>query len=115
MTTPTIPTENAKPRRRRFSPDFKATIVNACQQPGASIAQVAQSHNLNANLVHKWIKKAQSTATPIPINSGFIPLPTPPSTQTITITLPTEKGQVQIQWPAQQAMQSAQWLKAVLS
>jgi transposase len=26
----------------------------ACDEPGASVAAVAQAHGLNANLVHKW-------------------------------------------------------------
>jgi transposase len=30
----------------------------ACEEPGASVAAVAQAHGLNANLVHKW-RRAQ--------------------------------------------------------
>lgn len=44
----------ATPRkRRRFTAEFKARIVEACQQPGAPVAGIALAHSLNANLVHE--------------------------------------------------------------
>ena len=42
------------PRRRRtHSPAFKAHVLQACSQPGVSIAAVALSNGLNANLVRR--------------------------------------------------------------
>ena len=41
--------------RRRHSAELKAQVVAACNEPGASIAAVALSHGLNANLVRKWL------------------------------------------------------------
>lgn len=43
------------PIRRTHSPEFKASVLAACRQPGASIAAVALAHGLNANVVHKWL------------------------------------------------------------
>ena len=40
--------------RRRHSAEFKAKVLAACNQPGASISAVALAHGLNANLVRKW-------------------------------------------------------------
>lgn len=40
--------------RRRHSPELKAKVLAACNEPGASIAAVAMAHGLNANLVRKW-------------------------------------------------------------
>ncbi|MEW5698914.1 MULTISPECIES: transposase [Pseudomonas] len=45
-----------QPTRRSYSKSFKAQVIQECAQPGASIASIALSHNLNANLVHKWIR-----------------------------------------------------------
>jgi len=42
--------------RRIFSLAAKRALVKACQQPGVSVAHVAQLHALNANLLHKWIR-----------------------------------------------------------
>ncbi|WP_410479133.1 transposase [Pseudomonas sp. P105] len=43
-------------QRRSYSKSFKAQVIQECAQPGASIASIALSHSLNANLVHKWIR-----------------------------------------------------------
>jgi len=45
-----------QPQRRSYSKSFKAQVIQECAQPAASIACVALSHSLNANLVHKWIR-----------------------------------------------------------
>ncbi|WP_139110480.1 transposase [Pseudomonas syringae] len=45
-----------QPQRRSYSKSFKAQVIQECSQPGASIANIALSHSLNANLVHKWIR-----------------------------------------------------------
>ncbi|WP_164487862.1 transposase [Pseudomonas sp. R4-34-07] len=60
-------------QRRSYSKSFKAQVIQECAQPGASIASVALSHSLNANLVHKWIRvQAQKTMV---LQPPFIPLP----------------------------------------
>jgi transposase len=43
------------PIRRTHSPEFKARVLAACRQPGASIAAVALAHGINANVVRKWL------------------------------------------------------------
>jgi transposase len=45
-------TRTKAPRRRRAD-DLKARVLAACAEPGASVAAVAQAHELNANLVHR--------------------------------------------------------------
>ncbi|MCK3838895.1 transposase [Pseudomonas sp. NCIMB 10586] len=42
--------------RRSYSTSFKAQVIAECAQPDTSIANVALTHNLNADLVHKWIR-----------------------------------------------------------
>uniref|UniRef100_UPI0030F7D515 transposase n=1 Tax=uncultured Acidovorax sp. TaxID=158751 RepID=UPI0030F7D515 len=40
------------PRTRRvYSAQFKAELIAACQQPGASIAATAREHGMNANVL----------------------------------------------------------------
>lgn len=41
--------------RRRHSAEFKAKVLAACNEPGASVAAVALAHGLNANLVRTWL------------------------------------------------------------
>ena len=40
--------------RRRHGAEFKARVLAACDEPGASISGVALAHGLNANLVRQW-------------------------------------------------------------
>ena len=40
--------------RQRYSHEFKRQIVEASLSPSTSIAAVAQTHGINANLLHKW-------------------------------------------------------------
>ena len=44
--------------RRPHSAELKLWVLSECAVPGASIARIAQAHGLNANLVHKWRRKA---------------------------------------------------------
>jgi transposase len=46
-------------RRRRFDPQAKRELVQACLQPGVSVARMALEHKLNANLLRKWISQHQ--------------------------------------------------------
>ena len=54
--------------RRRHDAEFKAKVLGACDEPGASISGVALAHGLNANLVRQWragrgVKLASVTVT----------------------------------------------------
>jgi transposase len=46
-------------KRRRFDSQAKRELVQACLQPGVSVARMALEHGLNANLLHKWIRQHQ--------------------------------------------------------
>jgi transposase-like protein len=52
-----------QPTHRSYSKSFKAQVIQECAQPGASIASIALSHSLNANLVHKWIRLQTQNST----------------------------------------------------
>ena len=55
--------------RRRHSAELKTKVLAACNEPGASIAAVALSHGLNANLVRKWLvgRGLKRTGIPAPV------------------------------------------------
>ena len=56
-----IDTEQTTKRTRRiFAPEFKQLLIELCQQPDASVAKVAMQHQVNANLLHKWIRQSTS-------------------------------------------------------
>ena len=41
--------------RRTYSREYKLEVIQECSAPGASVASVAMSHRINANLVRRWI------------------------------------------------------------
>jgi transposase len=45
--------------RRRYDPASKRRLVEACVQPGVSLAGVAMQHGVNANLLRKWVAGQQ--------------------------------------------------------
>ncbi|HNA69337.1 MAG TPA: transposase, partial [Rhodocyclaceae bacterium] len=53
-------TKVAKPAgrrtRRRHDVEFKAQVIEACRQPGVSVAAVALANGLNANMLRKWVR-----------------------------------------------------------
>ena len=70
---------DGRPRRREYSKAFKAQVVAACAQPGASVGGVALSQGLHANMVHRWIREAGPVRAQPGVCSdaepGFISLP----------------------------------------
>jgi transposase len=60
--------------RRTYSREYKLEVVEECSVPGASVAAVALSHRINANLVRRWIVRhrkgrlvQESSATLLPV------------------------------------------------
>lgn len=114
-----------KRTRRRFPPEFKASIVAQCRQPGVSVAGIALDNNLNANLVRRWISQAAEEA-PTRATPGFLPLSLPAiaaqpvsraaasTGNTIRIEIPRAGGAVVVEWPAEQAHQCAALLRDLL-
>jgi transposase len=52
-----------KPRRRRsFTPEFKAEIVEACSGGDRSIGQVARDFHLTETAVREWVSQADIDA-----------------------------------------------------
>ena len=48
-----------KPRRTRriHSEEFKQSLIEACGEPGASVAGVALANGINANQLRRWMRE----------------------------------------------------------
>lgn len=130
-TSETSAPQSTAPARRhaRYSDDFKRQVVAACLKPGVSTAAIAQAHNLNANMLRRWVKKSelsadQSTHRTTPTTSerktaGFIPVQLSPSPAALSagirIELQHTRTPMQIHWPIAASSQCAQWLREVLA
>ena len=108
--------------RRRHGAELKAQVLAGCDGPAASVAAVAQSHGLNANLVHKWrrSKRARPIETKAVVESAapgaFVPLALPAPTAAtaipdIRIELRRGATTMNIAWPGSSATECAAWLR----
>lgn len=101
--------------RRRHSAEVKSLVLSECAQPGASVASVALSHGINANVVHKWRRLAG--AAPLPVAS-FVPvaLAAPTCAMSADIRMELRRGatSMTITWPAAAAADCAVWMRELL-
>ncbi|WP_427183782.1 IS66-like element accessory protein TnpA [Bordetella bronchialis] len=105
-------TELAPLRKRRSYPKaLKAQIVAQCNQPGASIASVALSHGVNANLVHKWIRLASRAPAATPAFLPVVAPALPALGRHIEIRLSRGPVQATVQWPVSEAGACVAWLR----
>lgn len=120
----------ARRTHRTYTPAFKAELVAACQQPGASIAALASSHSMNANVLHRWLKEHARTgchqpAEPssvvehAPAAPAFIPLrlhPAVPEPVPPELRVELRKGALSmtVTWPIHATADFARWVAAVL-
>lgn len=52
--------------RCRYDPEAKRELVEACLQPGVSVARTALEHGINANLLRKWINQYREHSSAVP-------------------------------------------------
>ena len=121
--TPTL-----KKPRRTFTAEFKHQLIQQCQQPDTSVAKVAMQHQVNANLLHKWIRQSRSMVPsltppsipqtdflpvilhPTPVRQETPPPPVPEKNAVAHIRIPLHKEQgsardqmIEIDWPVESA------------
>ena len=111
---------DAKPAsRRRHDVELKRQVIAACAAPGASVAQIAMSYGLNANLVHKWRRLSGHDGEPSG-SPAFVPVSVvteaPPSEPPQSIELELQRGpvHVRVSWPMAGAASCAAWLREML-
>lgn len=118
--------------RRRHSAEFKAQVVAACAEPGATVAAIARAFGLNDNLVHDWRRGRSGAGASKTIGTSlqesapeFVALslpssPPPPAPAPAVapegIRLEFKRGAigVSVTWPISAAADCAAWLREVL-
>lgn len=67
----------SKDGKRRFDPQAKQWLVEACLEPGASVAKLARQHGVDAHVLRRWIKlhqKRLAEASTPTASSAFAPV-----------------------------------------
>jgi len=107
-------------RRRQYSAAVKAQVVAECDGSGASVAKVAMSHGINANVVHRWRQLAREGKSPVPAKTGeFMPVPlgvSPVTAVPADIRVELRRGvtAMTITWPVSAAADFAFWTRELL-
>ena len=118
----TMSNEERRPLRRSYSAQLKLEIIGQCQQPGASVAGIALSHGINANIVHRWLREHARghLAVAAARDSGFVPVrleASPhagshsPAEPDIRVEIRKGANAVIVNWPLQGASACAAWLR----
>lgn len=108
-------------KRRRYSRELKARILAECGVSGASVAKVAMSHGINANVVHGWRKLARvrDEAAGL-VQREFVPVAVAPvpearlDDQRIEVELRRGAVTMKITWPMSAAADLAAWTRELL-
>jgi transposase len=106
--------------RRRYDDELKAQVVAECDAAGASVAKVAMSHGINANVVHRWRQQAREARVPAPARtSEFVavslaPPPVPVPARDIQVQLRRGATAMTITWPVSASAEFAGWMRELL-
>ena len=95
--------------RRTYSREYKLEVVEECSAPGASVAGVALSRRINANLVRRWIvrhrqgrliREPRATLLPVTLSMPSTRAePAPPRAKLVTagvIEIDLESGRIRV-------------------
>ena len=112
-------------RRRRHHPEeFKQAVIEACCEPGASVAGIAMANGVNANQVRRWMRErgieppTRRVAMPVletapAIAPAFVQLPMVPAAASGDIRIEVRRGNtaIKVEWPVQASGDCAAWLR----
>ena len=116
-----------RPKRRLYSPELKTQVMQECRQSGASVAGVALSHGINANIVHRWLREQTTSAlvpqlqvsananafVPVTLNESA-PGPAPHAELDIRVEVQRANSAIVVKWPLQDSAACAAWLRGWL-
>lgn len=116
--------EQASPGRRRrlHSEEFKTRAVQACKQPGVSMAAVALANGINANLLRRWVQAAAESESSLLVQEGAsvgfiaVPMSAAPATKADPIRIELQRGatKIAVTWPHEAAHACAAWMRELL-
>lgn len=108
-------------RRRHHAEEFKRAVIEACCEPGASVAGVAMANGVNANQVRRWMRERgiEPPTRRLPIVApamapAFVQLPLAPGkpeSGDIRIEIRRGNTAIKIDWPVTASEGCAAWLR----
>lgn len=137
------PISTPRRRRRTYTAQFKTDLVAQCLDPAVSLASVAIEHDLNPNVLRRWVieherlglhdadaqaDEARSITAPAPAPANWLPFvpvqtvaterrlasPSQPAAR-IALTLSGPGLTLTLDWPLAEHQALAQWARLVLA
>ena len=117
-------------RKIQRTPEYRAQIVEQCAQYGVSVAAVARQHDLNVNVVYRWIRDSELSAqavapvkvAPVHAQGNFVRLPcdfnepvVDANSAVIELTLRKSDLQIGFKLPVDHVNACADLLRALLA
>ena len=131
MNTIFTPTpENSRRQRRNYTDEFKDQVIAICSQPGMSVAFVARKHDINSNLLHRWVREREKSTEPRVKSPHwnakeskplFLPVQipervdSPVNESVVKIEILRGKAVVSLEWPVSQIALSASLIKELMT
>ena len=117
--------ETKRVARRKHSTQFRAEVLQACRQAGASVAAIALRSGLNANVVYRWLREdgrcldagvSRHSAVTTRPGAEFVAVQMPQSAvvaASTDIRIEVRRGvsTVTVNWPLQGGSECAAWLR----
>lgn len=94
--------------RRCFDPEGKRRLIEACEQPGASVAGLALKAGVNANQLRKWILLDRRQA----VRSDCVELPSTGTAQFVDVSPQAPYGSTASVRSSNSSLESGQWNSA---
>ena len=112
-------------RRRRYHPEkFKLAVIEACCEPGASVAGIALANAINANQVRRWMRErgiempkqrmlVPATQPVLATTPDFVQLPLAPEPELPDIRIEIRRGNtaIKVEWPVKASVDCTAWLR----
>ena len=133
-TTPTLPATGNPHKRswRKHSDEFKARVVALALEPHASMASVALTNGINANMLRCWVRASSSASSsstgvhddrnsqalsfvqlPIQADKSVAAPPVPPTSPVIEVQI--QRGETRVVVSLPMISDSAAWVREVLA
>jgi len=92
--------------------------MQECRQSGASVAGVALSRGINANIVHRWLREYSQTALVVQ-SQAFVPVTldepapgsAPQAAPDIRVEVQRANAMIVVKWPLQGSAACTAWLR----
>lgn len=116
------PVAKSRKKSKQHSSAQRTEILELCQQPDASIVEIAKQFDIHVNTIYKWRHKAKQKvqSAVAQTQTAFIPIPFASTTsqqlnKSIRIEVPSSQHQqsIVIEWPLESSTELSMFIQGL--